>query len=325
MGGLFPADNSGIAGALLGLVGLVLIGTVFLLVVDGQLKTGSELSAPLTTGGDADAEIAGLQRQVALLREAHERRDGWRSEAHRLAESRRELARLEDEARRLEEELARERAITSELENTFAAYRLDHRDHLWAAAAGCRMEELRLPIGTVYRKVTIRSVSALGIRISHASGSATIPVRELPADIIKAYHLRHGEARRLENSPEPPVRPGEVPPRIPDEETRPASSRVRRDQAPADLGSEAAEDDRIATLEADAAALRRQISRLSRQIVDAQNRARHGTRRSPPGSLETWPQRAVRLSNLRGQLRSRLSIVETEIRGIDPDYRPPVR
>ena len=64
MGGLFPADHSGIAGILFGLVGLVLFGVTITLVMDGQLMSGSGSSSIDTTIAGNNAKIAGLVKEI---------------------------------------------------------------------------------------------------------------------------------------------------------------------------------------------------------------------------------------------------------------------
>jgi hypothetical protein len=336
-GSLFPTDNSGVIGILVSLVALVLFGVMLTLLIDGHISVGgsggNSESALAGASASAEATIVGLEAERKYLEAAVKRQHGRDGLRKQCEERRGELAALEDQIVRLGPVAAEERARIGRLREAFAGYRMNYRKRLWGKAVGRELGEVRTNGGKVYREVTIRNVSALGMRISHRTGSATLEVVDLSDEFLEAYQLSHAEARgilatrreaqraRLEEREQEreAVRQQELADAR--ERASEAKSRIPSRRVPPRTVRDPEKEAEIAELRLEVAGLRARVATLRAQVAEARRKA-YGNQRSPPGSLETWEQRAVRLAGVAGKLNAKLEVVVGRLRALDPTYSP---
>jgi hypothetical protein len=72
---------------------------------------------------------------------------------------------------------------------SFEFYKDSYRSYTRGNAKGIKLIELSSKSGTIYRNVTIREVTAVGLQIIHDDGLKRIPFEELPDDLIDFYQF----------------------------------------------------------------------------------------------------------------------------------------
>ena len=108
-----------------------------------------------------------------------------------------------------------------------------------------------------------------------------------------------------------------------EEATRRARLRGRdREDEDEDDRKDAAKQAEIADLRGEVSKLRVTLASVERDLSEARIRAGYGRDRSPPGSLQTWGQRAAELARARSKVEAQLVVRESRLKELDPRYRP---
>ena len=114
------------------------------------------------------AELASLQLSIQEKRDAN-------------ARSRSQVDSLRDEIKYAEDSLA--------------AHKRLYRNMVRERSVGTTMEKLLTLDGKTYHQVTIKSIGAMGMNITHRDGSRRIPFRDLPVDMQRKYMFSEEEAQ----------------------------------------------------------------------------------------------------------------------------------
>ena len=297
--------------------------------MDGSVSMSGRGRSAEEASADLNATIAGLKADLVHLQVAKREKERWAASRRLLGACRRDLDVLDDRASELREAAAEEKVRIAEVREEFAGYRIVYRKWLWSTAPGRHYDEIRTVGGKLYREVTLRSVSALELQIAHESGTATLAVAELPRELCDEYQLSPAAAQKELDAAEAARM-----------ERRQALEELRRAKSERELGKsrkrpatrprpkgenqdpELAEE--IASLRREAIELHTRLTALSAEIIEARMKA-SGNQRSPPGSLETWEQRAMRLARMEGRMVAHLTDVENRLWVLDRRYRLPIR
>lgn len=323
MSGLFPPDYSGVIWTLVSLIALVFVGVVLTMVTDSNLRSGSDAFS----GHDvATSELASLQAQVSELERRREQFENWDSDAVKLRVTNKQLKAIAQERARLISETQELRDELGQLTASFDRYRSDYRARIWAESIGREFALLETRSGKQYYEATIRSVSEDEVTISHKVGIAGIPVFDLPSEIADELQLDSVRPSR-DSSPQVATVAGEDLSEgeglSKQYEGRGGKSAQPSEQPRGDGGKRDEEDpdrEEILALRLEVAKLEVQVERLQDLFDEAQLQSR-GNQRSPPGSLETWEQRAARLATLERKASVRLRVAEDRLMELDPQYR----
>jgi predicted nucleic acid-binding Zn-ribbon protein len=293
-------DASGLWAYLTGLIVLIMGGVALSLMVDRRL------SLSLAKGG-LEAEIVNGAADLEFLRDLlADRSRQWQAEGVDATRTADELAvlnaRLPNLAARrtsLAGDLADLERTLAALEEEFSAYRGSYRRQVWHSAAGEALGELTLVDGRRYEDAVISRVTAVGLEIRHAHGTARIEASSLSS----RWHARFqwdDEERRAKLHDEWLQRermtaPVSAPP-------PPAASRE------ADVRAET-----LAAAAAEVQALTERVVRISAELETARNNARRGGQASVPGSLQTWAARANQLAADLNRANTELNAAEIRL------------
>jgi hypothetical protein len=275
-------------------------GVALSLMVDRRLSFSS-------AKGGLEGEISDGAAELEFLRETlADRSRQWQTEgvdATRIAD---DLAVLNASlpslaARRIS--LARDLAdldlTLAALEEEFSAYRGRYRRQAWHSAVGEALGELTLVDGRRYEDAVISQVTAVGLEIRHAHGTARIEASSLSS----LWHARfqwddeerraklHDEWLHRERMTAPVSAP---PPPVANRE--------------ADVRAET-----LASSAAEVQALTERVARISTELETARNQARRSGQVSVPGSLQTWAARATQLAADLNRANAELSAAEIRL------------
>ncbi len=298
------SDNSGMVGFLVGIIVLVFAGILFSLMAD---KRFSFSSSKISLEQQIAEEKTELESVKARLESA---RKHWREECEPLSgqgsAAQSIAAEVKANTARLAALPAEKDAAKAELSAataSFEDYRSRYRQQARAAAVGEHLDELKSRSGKVYKDVTIRRVSSTGLEIRHEHGPATLQPEDLDAtwqdrfqwsreEIAKARDEQRANQERHDQA---------VGGSREDDAGKPASPAAAPNVNPATAspGGEKLQTLREQLIEA-RTRYRTAQSEASRARIEASGSGRD---RSPPGSLETWSQRATRLESAASKLR----------------------
>ncbi|MBK1791077.1 hypothetical protein [Persicirhabdus sediminis] len=107
----------------------------------------------------------------------------------RLQEVVNELNAKSAELMQKEQELDDEKASVAELYKQIDQYKVNYREAEWASARGEKYEALKTLRGREYQSVEVRKVSAAGMEIRHAIGTARIPYDHLPSEMQDRFQF----------------------------------------------------------------------------------------------------------------------------------------
>lgn len=314
MSGLFPDDRSGIAVILGGLILVVLLGAGLSLVSDPTVEEQKEeVSEATGKVADLKAELVDLEEEKRKNKERIARQSEFELLERKWKDAEKSLVDLR--ARKREEE-----AAIVQLEKDFSEYRESYRNMVWRKAVGRTYSEFVTGAGKTYREVTIKAVTAREIKLAHVAGTASVPVADLPPalreelqlNILEAAGILEEEQRKEEDLIE--NRRLEAARKKAEEEER------RRKARRGGKDPEAAQE--LTELEAEYSTVRTKLQGVRRDFLEARRKS-GGRQKSPPGSLETWAQRAARLSGVQQKGIIKLRELRVRIRAIDPRWKDP--
>ena len=292
--------------------------------------SGSGRSAE-SASADLNASIVGLKAELNHLQIAKREQQGWAATRRVLGAGRRELAEFENRIGDLREAVADEKVGIAQVREEFAQSRIDHRKNLWSAAIGRHFDEVRTVGGKLYRDVTLRNVSPLEVKIAHESGTTTLAVAELSREFCDEFLLSPAEAQKaLDAAAEAREERRQALEALRQVERERAVAKTRKHPVtrPRRGSNDENQDpdlvEETASLRREAIQLRTRLTTLGADVMEARMKA-SGKQRSPPGSLETWEQRATRLADIEGRVWAHLTDVENRLSAVDPHYRVPTR
>lgn len=308
---MFEPDNSGTFGWLSALIVLVMVGIGLSLLTDRRFELSSN-GQKLKTSIEKDFAV------LEGIRNKHERALG---ELTQLEKSRnpqaRELSELQEQSTQAKERISalttRMVKLQSEVATTqksFDAYALGYRNQVWQAAIGEKIPSIALRNGRRYEEVAILKVTTVGLEISHRDGRARIDFQDLDASWQERF-LWNSNERGITLAAENPVLPE---PAVEADPAPASPTRVSTTKPPApqpDLAT-------ARKLHAELVGLNNRISTLKLQCREAQSNI-GSKQNSPPGSLETWSQRASRLNAELNQVVMKREMTRLRLADLDPN------
>lgn len=309
---MFEPDHSGTFGWLSALILLVMVGVGLSLLVDRRFELSSN-------GNQLRVDI---EKGTGLLEETRVKHDRALGELTRLEGARnpqaKELARLQEQVKQARERISTLADQVEKLESSigisqkdFEDYADKYRNHVWMAAIGEKQASITLRDGRRYEDVTFLRVTAVGIEISHRDGRARMDSQDLDASWQERFLWNSSERKALlegENQV-PPVQAAQAP----------AISKGSKGKNPPPEAVEPSPDPTAANkLRADVLNWNNKVSGLRMQLQEAQSNI--GSKlKSPPGSLETWQQRANRLTVELTQAKAKRDMARLKLAQMDPD------
>ncbi len=319
MGSQFYNDSSGVPAILLGLVIIIMLGVGVIVLTDGT-SSPPEPVEPIA-GKDNIARIAELTTELGRLRKQEDQQKKFDALVEELGEQKRILTLQREAVTLLQGEAGIIRQSLATTKDAFATYRNKVRSNLWDAGVGKEYTELRALNGKTYRKVTIRGISTLEMKISYEGGFGTVSVLDLPAQIVDEFQLDKSEVREILNARKEAqqaqlAKRKEVAKRKAEEQLLADKEREgKKSRGPSKEEREASQME-IAKTRVAVAKLEASLQLLNVQLAEARRKT-SGSQRSPPGSLETWGQRANRLANLVARATTQLSVMESRLRSLE--------
>ena len=277
-------EHPGLFVFLLGLIVVVFVGIGLSMAVDRRFSFSSSVSR-------LETEVRNNESELERLREIH-RLQSWN--LTELEPKRKTVnttltlfqKHAADLPRRRTTLLAeRENLMKSipALEEEFSSYRAKYRGMVRDAAIGESLGSLSILGGREYHKVFILQVTDAGMEIRHEHGSARLKASELDAAFWNRFQWEHEESRARKDEKNP----------VPDAVAA-KSNAVHPETVlpqPSKAGPDAA---KIAAHRAKVSAWKAKVTHLRAERQYAME-ASSGPQVSPPGSLETWQARAMRL------------------------------
>lgn len=342
-------DTSGITGMLIGLIIVVFTALGIGLLVEKEISLPSFSSSDPLVGKNnrLQGEINDLEIRVAARTRKATESERNRQQAKLVTELEKQI----DSARK-ERDIIR-RLITSENESMELLvkgredHRLRYREQARMNAVGRTHPKITTRLGKEYLDVRVKSVTPLGVSISHSSGATRLGYRDMPLEWQKGLMYTAVEVAQA----------------TAEEQKRQIATRARSTR----LEKDANKVRQTETKRNEIANLRRQIASLNMKYSTAcleanlaRNKVSYNTSlrqsrrystssyrnyntstgtyyrssyrpryritlnpsRSVPGSLETWEQRAVRYERAKVRYGAQLASLRSRLASADPSYVP---
>lgn len=307
---MFEPDHSGTFGWLSALIVLVMVGVGLSLLVDRRFELSSS---------DKQLRID-VEKGFAVLEGIRIKHDRALGELTELEKTRgpqaKELSKLQEQSERAKERMIDLNGQVGKLQSAVAAvqkdsegYASEYRNQIWQAAIGEKQAFIALRDGRRYDDATILRVTAVGMEISHRDGRARIDFKDLDASWQERF-LWSSSERNTALAGENEV------PQSPAVQNAPSTPKDFKPvpKAPAKVPDPTA----TGKLRVDIIGWNNKISTLKMQFQEAQSNI-GSKQKSPPGSLETWQQRANRLSTELSQAKMKRDIARLKLAEADPN------
>lgn len=310
-------EHSGVFSFLVGLVVLVMAGVGLSLLADRKFKFSSEVNALQEEISVNTLELEELEatksERAALLATSGDR-------LRLAAESHKEV--VADLAILRQRQLAIEASRRENLDQIetaksgFATYREAYRRKVWAGAVGEKLGDLVLGSDRRYQQATIARVTEVGLEIRHDHGVARIAAADLDPKLQERFQWSAGELAK-------PVRnePGDQEVKI----EKPAAAGVGVGNPPAandpheSQASMPTDAAKLTALRQKVTAWQLKVGQLGNDKRVADSQARSGSRKSVPGSLETWSAKSARLGIELTRARMALATARSDLAAVAPD------
>ena len=328
-------DTSGITGMLVGLIIVVFTALGIGLLVEKEISLPSFSSSDPLVGKNnrLQGEINDLEIRVAARTRKATESERNRQQAKLVTELEKQI----DSARK-ERDIIR-RLITSENESMELLvkgredHRLRYREQARMNAVGRTHPKITTRLGKEYLDVRVKSVTPLGVSISHSSGATRLGYRDMPLEWQKGLMYTAVEVAQA----------------TAEEQKRQIATRARSTRLEKDANKVrqiASLNMKYSTACLEANLARNKVSyntslRQSRRYSTSSYRNYNtstGTyyrssyrpryritlnpSRSVPGSLETWEQRAVRYERAKVRYGAQLASLRSRLASADPSYVP---
>ncbi len=177
----------GVIGLLMALFVLIGFGLLFMFAFDegfqgGQVTIESEIASQRK---ELESMHATVVERDKLLEQAPARKD----DADKLRLVKVDSTTLVEKTGRLRGEIEEVSLAIEELEKKWSSYKDEYRRFVRGRATGEILEQLEARDGTVYKEVTIREVTAIGLQIRHASGFKRLQFEELSDEMQDYYQF----------------------------------------------------------------------------------------------------------------------------------------
>ena len=195
---LFDDSHPGIFTFLVGLIILVMVGVGLSMLVDSRFSFASSacaLERDIQTGATALDQLRARQQKSAQHLADLEPRLQRAASAYEA--TRNQLARLRQRQLALVGSRTKLQESIQSMGQEFASYQAKCLERIWAAAAGQRLGTLSSRAGHEYREVVIMRVTAMGLEIRHAEGTARVRPQDLDTALRERFQWNAAEASTL--------------------------------------------------------------------------------------------------------------------------------
>jgi chromosome segregation ATPase len=175
----------GVIGMVMALIVLLGFGLLFMFAFDEGFQ-GAEQSIESVIKNQA-RDIENYKTEIPKGRQRLAEAPGRIAISKELARLKHENTALQQKIAGLKESVTGAKAGLTKSGETFEAYKDQYRAFVRGKAKGTAMEQLETVTGAIYKNVSIREVTAVGIQIRHDDGQKRIPFEELP-DEMKDYY-----------------------------------------------------------------------------------------------------------------------------------------
>ncbi len=348
-------DSSTFLAFLTGMIVLVFVALSLSLFTDNniQLPKFSGSSAKLRGVNDhLHREINALE--VRLL--AYERQQIQSAEHLKAAKLRMEL---EQQLVSANKEIVILQNLINEAEESIKlitqskqTYRLQYRDHVRMIAVGVTYDTITNTSGKVYENVRISEVTPLGVSISHKTGATRLNFGDMPVEwrgqfmftanevaeatvleqkrlqkIGREMALQRKEMQKVSAAKSRVKEIARLRSQIASLELKYASAGIEARLAQSKIASQSA----LAQSRAFSRSAYRRYDSSTGYYTSYSYKPRYritaATKKSVPGSLETWEQRVIRYQRAAVRYSSKLSSLKSQLASLDPTYSelPPVQ
>ena len=177
----------GLIGMLLALLVLAGFGCLFLFAFDSRFAGGGQTIESVIAQQTREIdrlEIASENKRAALARV-----EATKAAGKELSELRRENNFRKVRSEALKREVAEAESQIELTAANFEKYKDDYRAFVRGNATGQVLERLETSDGRVYKNVTIREVTAIGMQIRHADGFKRIPFEDLDQELQDRFQF----------------------------------------------------------------------------------------------------------------------------------------
>lgn len=188
---------------LLALVVLVGFGVLFVFAFDEGLQGKAQTIESIIAGQEADIER--LKESIGRSGKDLEMTPERMAAARNLREIGRENGDREALIESLKQGISKNNAEITAKNEEFEGYKDEYRAFVRGNAKDQKLEQLETSGGTVYKNVSIREVTAIGMQIRHDGGFRRIPFEELPEE-MRDYYQFDPDQKAAELSKERAVR-----------------------------------------------------------------------------------------------------------------------
>ena len=329
MGGLFADSENSVLSLVIGMIVLIGVALGLGMMMNRGSSGGDQRSPEQIELDTLGVKMSALEADMAAL-------DQKMAENFRLAGLEAEVDELElkltsklDEQEALVRKSHEKIQETTDIREQWLEYRNRRKVKLRAAGIGRELGTYTLNNGKAYQEAVVTGVDDLGLKIRHTSGTARIPVKDLSAALRADYDLdlaaaeaalkaqREEEKKRFEAEEQRLKKKREA------EMAKLKKRRTQRGRS--DEPESTAEVDleklgKIRKLKYQAQSLRRRYYELNSELNQARADSR-GSRRSPPGSLQTWEERIASIIAKQKKVRTQIHMTDAELSVLDPKYR----
>lgn len=177
----------GVIGMLMALVVLIGFGLLFVFAFDEGMQGGDQSIETLIR--NQTKEIESHQARIIDGEKKLTTAPALMAKARELTTLKRENQFRTDRVAGLHQEIQNGTSLLAALGKSFEEYKDKYRAFVRGKAKGETIPELVTKSGGVYKKVSIREVTAIGIQIRHEEGQKRIPFEDLPAALVDYYQF----------------------------------------------------------------------------------------------------------------------------------------
>ncbi len=171
------ARGPGVIGMILGLMVLLGFGCLFMLAFDEGFQGGKSIGSVIARQRE---EIANYQEGITNGQQALDKSPALLKNSDELDRLQRGSKLRQDNITQLITRIANAKTDIANRLKVYENYKDDYRAYARGKAKGESIDKLETVTGAVYKNVTIREVTAVGIQIRHDDGQKRIPFEELP-------------------------------------------------------------------------------------------------------------------------------------------------
>jgi hypothetical protein len=177
----------GVIGMVMALIVLLGFGFLFMFAFDDGLQ-GEDLSIEAIIRNQAK-EVVGFESRIVVGKESLALAPSRLAAAKELSRTTGDNQVLERRIESLKQSIEASKLELVRKNEAWEGYKNEYRAHTRGKAKGTEMAELKTLDGTIYKNVSVREVTAVGIQIRHEEGQKRIAFEDLPVEMQDYYQF----------------------------------------------------------------------------------------------------------------------------------------